>query len=219
MTTFSVTSHLTKSSVNFQIGTRSDWNSHDKNKGDPQVAHSPVDWQLISHFHSPQPDTSWHCEFPGSKLVNRGNVPVVAAVQRCSSFLATRRGISRLSRPRATVSKFPDHINYAVTRVSAAGSNHSTIQLRIHHATTRPLRPRILRAPKVNKLTHKTYPLPFKLQLNDGREQDFVLTDIEKFRANFNVTTLDPFLSKFVATQALQFNCSSASVVCNPAHH
>ena len=39
---------------------------------------------LISHFCSPQPDTS---EFPGWDLVNRGNVSLAAAAQSCHSIL------------------------------------------------------------------------------------------------------------------------------------
>ena len=39
---------------------------------------------LRVHFNSPQPDASLRCKFPGSGLVNRENVSVVAAVQSCS---------------------------------------------------------------------------------------------------------------------------------------
>ena len=56
---------------------------------------------------------------PGSGLVNQGNVSVVAGAQSCFSFLPTSGGMARLSRPRAIVCKFPTHINYSVTRVSA----------------------------------------------------------------------------------------------------
>ena len=58
---------------------------------------------LISHICSPQPDTSFRCEFPGLGLVNRGNLSVVPTAQSCSSFLPIRGGMDRLSRPGATV--------------------------------------------------------------------------------------------------------------------
>ena len=77
---------------------------------------------------------------PAWGIVNRGNVSVVSAAQSCSSFSPTRGGMARLSRPRATVCRFPAHRNYAVTRVSAAEFEPGTVRLRIQRATTEPPR-------------------------------------------------------------------------------
>ena len=41
----------------------------------------------------------------------------------------------RLSRPRATVRKFPAHMNYAETKVSAMGFEPGTVGLRIQRTT------------------------------------------------------------------------------------
>ena len=50
--------------------------------------------RFFSDFCSPPPDTSLRYEFLGSGLVNRGNVPVVAASQNCSAFcIPTHRGM------------------------------------------------------------------------------------------------------------------------------
>ena len=60
--------------------------------------------ELISHFGCPQPpDTSLHCEFIGSELVNRWNVSDVAMAQSRFSFLPTRGRQASLSLPRSTV--------------------------------------------------------------------------------------------------------------------
>ena len=45
-----------------------------------------------------------------------------------------------LTRPRATVCKFPALRNYAVTQVSATGFEPGTVRLRIQRATTAPPR-------------------------------------------------------------------------------
>ena len=80
----------------------------------PIGSSEPIGFGLISHFCTPQPDTSWRCEFPGTGLVKRGNVSVVAAAQLLIFAYPLRDG--RLSRPRATVCKFPAHSNYVVTQ-------------------------------------------------------------------------------------------------------
>ena len=50
--------------------------------------------------------------------------PVFAAAQSSSSFLPSRGGMVRTSRPRATVCKFHAHGNYAVTKVPAIDDLH-----------------------------------------------------------------------------------------------
>ena len=78
---------------------------------DPSAHESQLGLGLVSHFCSPQPDTSQRCEFPGSGLVHRWNVSVVAVAiqQSCSSFPQIRGEMARLSRPRATVCKLVSH--------------------------------------------------------------------------------------------------------------
>ena len=87
---------------------------------------------------SRSPAPGW--EFPGSRLVNRGNVWVFAKAQRCSYFWPTRGEMVRLSRHIATACKFPAHKNYAVTQVSAAGFEPGTVRLRVQRAATEPCR-------------------------------------------------------------------------------
>ena len=71
-------------------------------------AHLGWSWSSISFA----PNLTW-AYAASSVLVNRGNVSVVgAAAQSRSSFLPTRGGMARLSRPRATVCKFTDHMYY-----------------------------------------------------------------------------------------------------------
>ena len=79
-------------------------------------------------FYSPHPDTSLRNEFPDSGLVNRGNVSVVATSQSCSSISPICREMARLSRPRASVCKFPTQRNYALTQVSATGFETGTVR-------------------------------------------------------------------------------------------
>ena len=76
--------------------------------------------------------TSSLARVPG--LLNRGNVSVVAAAQSCYSFLPTRGGMARLSKPRASVCKFPAHGNHAVTQVVVTGFEPGTVRLRIQGA-------------------------------------------------------------------------------------
>ena len=72
----------------------------------------PIALGLISHFCSPLLDISLHCEFPVSGIVNRGNASVVAAVQSCSSFLPTRAGMVKRSRPQQRC------VNFFLTRIT-----------------------------------------------------------------------------------------------------
>ena len=66
---------------------------------------------------------------------------VVAAAQSCSSFLPTRRGMGRLSRPGASVGKFPAQRKYAAATIVPAtrfepGTARLRIQRAINYATT-----------------------------------------------------------------------------------
>ena len=80
-------------------------------------------WSPVSVAHQ----SSLGCKFPGSGLVNQGNVvSVVAAVRSCWSFMPTDWGTARLSRPTAIACKFPAYGNYAVTQVSSAGFEPGT---------------------------------------------------------------------------------------------
>ena len=91
---------------------------------------SQLGWGLISQFYSTQPDTSLRCEFPGPGQVGRWNVSVVATAHSCSSFLPTRRGMARLSRPGASMCKLSAQRNYAVTQLPA------TVPSLYEHLTT-----------------------------------------------------------------------------------
>ena len=112
---------------------------------------------LISHFCSPQPYTSLRFEFLGPELVDRGNVSAVAAAESCSSFLPICRGMARLSRPRASVCKFPVQRNYAVTQVPATGFEPWTIRLRIQHAINCATAPHCLKINDIQNTAISTY--------------------------------------------------------------
>ena len=55
----------------------------------------------LPFLYGPQSDTNLRCDYLGSGLVNRGNVPVVVVAQSCFSFSRTSRWVARLRRPRA----------------------------------------------------------------------------------------------------------------------
>ena len=60
---------------------------------------------------------------------------VVVAAQSCSSVVFK---LARMSRPRTTACKFPDHMNYALAQVSAVGFEPRTFRTRIQTTATAP---------------------------------------------------------------------------------
>ena len=74
------------------------------------------------------------CDLPGSGLVIRRKCYLYSS---WSKFLPSRDGMLRLSRPRAIVSKFHGHRNYALAQMSATGFEPETLDCESMARSTR----------------------------------------------------------------------------------